>query len=77
MGKCKSLNANERATIIKRLSEGASSAVIAKEIKRDPRTIKKAIDSINFTRKTRKHTGKRKISPRYMRKIALVAKICL
>ena len=41
MGKCKSLSANERATITKRLSEGASSAVIAKEIKRDPRTVEK------------------------------------
>ena len=50
MGKNKSLTTVERARITKRASEGASPAVIAKELKRDPRTIKKSIKNINFTR---------------------------
>ena len=74
MGKNKSLSTDERARITKRASEGASPAVIAKELKRDPRTIKKAIENINFTRKVRKDRGKSKLSPRDMRKIALAAR---
>jgi len=74
MGKNKSLSATERATITKRLSEGVSPTVIAKEIKRDPRTVKKAVENINFTRKIRKDHGKSKLSPRDMRKIALAAR---
>ena len=49
------------------------SAVIAKEIKHGPRTIKKTIQNINFTSKTRKDTGRSKISPGDMRKTTLVA----
>ena len=41
MGKNKSLSTVERARITKRASKGASPAVIAKELKHDPRTIKK------------------------------------
>ena len=74
MGKNKSLSAEERAIITKRLSEGASPPDIAKELQRDTRTIKKAIDNVNFTRKTRSDIGKSKISPRDMRKLVRVAK---
>ena len=73
MRKNKSLSTDERARITKRASEGASPA-IAKEFKRDPRTIKKAIENINFTRKVQKDCGKSKLSPRDMRKIALAAR---
>ena len=74
MGKNKSLSTDERARITKRASEGASSTVIAKELKRNPRTIKKAIENINFTRKVRKDRGKSKLSSRVMREIALAAR---
>ena len=60
MNKCKSTSANERATIPKRWSEVAYSTVIAKEIKRDPRTSKKAIQNINFTVKLEKTLVKRR-----------------
>ena len=74
MSKNKSLSTVERARITKRVSKGASSAVIAKELIRDLRIIKKAIRNINFTRKVRKDCGKIKLSPRDMRKIALAAR---
>ena len=51
-----------------------SLVVIAKEMKRDPRTVKKVIENMNFTRKVRNNIGKGKISPGDMRKIAIVAK---
>ena len=50
MSKSKSLSTVKRTKITKRASEGASPAVITKELKRDPRTIKKSIKNINFTR---------------------------
>ena len=65
MGKNKSLTTVERARITKRVSKGASSAVIAKELIRDLRIIKKAIRNINFTRKVQKNCGRSKLSPRY------------
>ena len=70
MGKDKSLIAEERAIISKRLSEGALPPDIAKGLQRDARTIEKAIDNIHFTRKTRSDTDISKISPSGMRKLA-------
>ena len=73
MCKNKSLSDNKRSTMTERASEGVSPAVIAKEMKRDPRTVKKVIENMNFTLKVRNDIGKGKISPRDMRKIATVA----
>lgn len=72
MGRKQSLTADERTTIVKRASEGASPAAIAKDLGRDVRTVKKAIENINFTRKVRCDTGKCKVGTRDMRKIAQV-----
>ena len=69
-----SFSDTERATITKRPSEGVSHSVIAKEMNRDQRTVKKVIENMNFIRKVRNDVGNGKISPRDMRKITMVVK---
>ena len=50
---------------------------IAKEMKRDPRTVRKVTEYMNFTRKVRSDIGEDRISPRDMTKIPIVAKKCI
>ena len=51
MGKAVSLSPNERQLIMQKLGEGLKPCQIAKDLNRDSRTIKKAIENINFGRK--------------------------
>jgi len=74
MGRKQSLTADKRTTIVKRAFEGASPADIAKDLGRDVRTVKKARENINFTRKVRCDTGKCKVIARDKRKIARITK---
>ena len=53
----------------KKIGEGLKPCQIAKDLNRDSRTIKKAIENINFGRKTRSDAGKSKVTARCLRKI--------
>ena len=69
MGKAVSLSPNERRLVTQKLGVGLKPSQIAQDLHRDTRTIKKAIENINFTRKTRSDVGKSKVSARCLRKI--------
>ena len=58
MGKKPSLDDQEKQNITKVLGNGKIALEIPKHLKSDARTIKKAIQSINFIRKTRSDKGK-------------------
>ena len=51
------LTSNERKLITNKLANGLNSAQIGKDLGRDARTIRKAIQDINFKRKPNKHKG--------------------
>ena len=76
MSRRPSLDDQEKQNITKLLGNDKTALEIAKHLKRDARTIKKAIQNINFTRKTRSDKGKRSFSKRELRKIAKAAKKC-
>ena len=69
MGKGVSLSLNERKLITQKLGLGLKPCQIAEELKRDIRTINKAIENIHFTRKKRSDIGKSQITARDLRKI--------
>lgn len=70
MGRGKPLNNEERQRITKFLKGGFNIDRIAKLLKRDRKTIRKAVENINFTRKTRSDKGKIKcLSNRDIRKL--------
>ena len=74
MGRRSSLDDQEKQNIIKLLGNDKTALEITKHLKRDARTIKKAIQNINFTRKMRSDKGKCAFSKRELRKIAKTAK---
>ena len=74
MGRRPSLNHQEKQNITKLLGNGKAALEIAKHLKRDVRTIKKAIQNINFTRKMHSDKDKCAFSKREVRKIAKAAK---
>ena len=74
MGRRPSLDDQEKQNITKLLGNGKNALEIAKHLKKDARTIKNAIQNINFTRKTRCNKGKCAFSKRELRKIAKAAK---
>ena len=69
MGKAVSLSPNERRVITQKLGDGLKPCHKAELLKQDIRTIKTAIENINYTRKTRSDVGKSKITVRDLRKI--------
>ena len=68
------LTSNERKLITNKLANGLNSAQIGKELGRDARTIRKAIQDINFKRKPNKHKGTSIVSKRDMQKLQAVLK---
>ena len=68
------MTSNERKFITQKLAQGLKAPQIAKDLKRDARTIKKAIIDINFKSKTRSCKGKSMPSVRDMRKITFIVK---
>ena len=71
-----SLDDQEKQNITKLLGNGKTALEIAKQLKRDARTIKNGIQNINLTRKTRNDKGKCAFSKRKLRKIAKAAQKC-
>jgi len=69
MGRNKSLSENERQKICQMLGENINVIEIAKHLHRDTRTVKKAIQNINFQRKPRSDKGKSLVSVREKRKL--------
>ena len=69
MPKGVTLMPHERRFIAQRLARGYKACQIAKLIKRDTRTIKKAIADINYQRKERKDKGKSRLTKREIRAV--------
>ena len=76
MGRRPSLDDQEKQNITKLQGNGKTALETAIQLKRDARTIKKAIQNINFIRKTGSDIGKCAFSKRELRKIAKAAKKC-
>ena len=74
MGRGTHLTSDERKLITRHLSEGLQACQIGTLLGRDTRTIKKAINNINFCRKTRSDKGTSIVSKRDKQKIRGVMK---
>ena len=68
------LSSNERKLITQKLSQRITVPQIARDLQRDTRTIKKAINDINFKSKTRSNKGSFMLSKRDMRKLTIIVK---
>ena len=68
------LSSDECRIITQKLAQGQKAPQIARHLKRDTRTIKKAINNINYEWKTPSTKGKCMISDRYMRKLKRLIK---
>ncbi|CAL4154317.1 unnamed protein product, partial [Meganyctiphanes norvegica] len=68
------LSNNERKLIMLKLEQGLSAVQIGKSLKRDTRTIKKAIQDINYKSKPRSDKGKSMASEIDIKKIQDVVK---
>ena len=68
------LSPEERRIITQKLAKGLQPCQIAKLLKRDTRTIKKAINNIDYQRKSRRYYGKLKVTERELRKIKKVVR---
>ena len=68
------LISNEQKLITNKLANGLNSAQIGKELGRNTRPIKRAIQDINFKRKPNKHKGMSIVSKRDMQKLQAVLK---
>ena len=68
------LSPDERQKITQYLAEGVKPSDIAKLLNRNIKTVKKAIQNINYGRKPCVYKGKYKISDRDLRKIKKVAR---
>ena len=69
MGKAKDITNLEKQKITKFLGDGVPTLEIAKKLGRDHRTIKKMVENINQTRKTRSGKGFKDTSPRDLRRL--------
>ena len=69
MARGKKLSSDERKTITQKLAQGNKACQIARHLSRDTRTIKKAINDINYKWKTRSNKGAFILSDRTLRKI--------